>query len=395
MKQAQNNFLNWPLMENNVTEEDRRAVIEFLKKNPRLTQSAQVRAFEEVWSKWMDVRYSVFVNSGSSANLISLSVLRELYGTGEVLVPVLTWVSDIASVIQCGFKPVFADIHPFTLGIDEREMEKKISAATKAIFLTHILGYNALTDRMLGILEEKKIALIEDACESHGALFRGRRVGSFGLASNFSFYYGHHMSTVEGGMISTNDERFYELSRMFRSHGMVRETASEGMKREYRSQYPDLDPEFIFAFPAYNMRGTEIQAVIGLSHLKRLDSEIAIRTENLKLFLGGLDASKYRTDFAVEGSSNYAFTLVLRESARHLSPRVEEALREAGVEFRRGLSGGGNQLRQPYLRKLFGEEYRNYPQAEYVHFHGYYIGNYPGLERGKIRKLCKILNGVV
>ena len=161
MKQAQNNFLNWPLMENNVTEEDRRAVIEFLKKNPRLTQSAQVRAFEEVWSKWMDVRYSVFVNSGSSANLISLSVLRELYGTGEVLVPVLTWVSDIASVIQCGFKPVFADIHPFTLGIDEREMEKKISAATKAIFLTHILGYNALMDRMLGILEEKKIALIE------------------------------------------------------------------------------------------------------------------------------------------------------------------------------------------------------------------------------------------
>jgi CDP-6-deoxy-D-xylo-4-hexulose-3-dehydrase len=388
------NSLRWPLMENNVTEEDRRAVVEFLGRDPRLTQSEKVRAFEEAWSEWLGVRYSVFVNSGSSANLISLAVLRELAGTGEVLVPVLTWVSDVASILQCGFKPVFADIDPVTLGLDEREVRKKISPDTRAVFLTHILGYNALTDGLLRTLGDKKITLLEDACESHGAVFRGRRVGTFGLASNFSFYYGHHMSTIEGGMISTNDEKFYELARMFRSHGLVRETVSEGMKREYQERHPDLDPEFIFAFPAYNMRGTEIQAVIGLSHLKRLSSEVAIRSENLKLFLGGLDPSKYRTDFAVEGSSNYALTLVLKQSAKHLSSKVEKTLREAGVEFRRGLSGGGNQLRQPYLRKLFGEEYRNYPQAEHIHFYGYYIGNYPSLDRAKIGKLCGLLNGI-
>ncbi|MBI4549749.1 MAG: DegT/DnrJ/EryC1/StrS family aminotransferase, partial [Candidatus Omnitrophica bacterium] len=258
--------LGWPLMENNVTEEDRRAVIEFLKGDPRLTQSEKVRAFEQAWSEWVGVRHSVFVNSGSSANLISLAVLREIAGSGEVLVPVLTWVSDIASVLQCGFEPVFADIDPVTLGMDDRQLEKKISSRTRAVFLTHVLGYNALTDRMLDVLADRRVPLLEDACESHGAAFRGKKVGSFGLASNFSFYYGHHMSTVEGGMICTDDERVYELSRMFRSHGLVREMASEAMKRDYRSKHPDLDPEFIFAFPADNMRGTEIQAVIGLSH---------------------------------------------------------------------------------------------------------------------------------
>src|SRR5438477_9037106 len=142
------------------------------------------------------------------------------------------------------------------------------------------------------------------------------------MVSNFSFYYAHHLSTIEGGMVSTNSADLYEVVRMLRSHGMVRELDSESWKREYAEEYPDLNPEFIFLYPGYNVRGTEINAVIGRSQLKRLDENIRRRTENLSLFLENLDASVYQTDFATEGSSNYAFTLVLRHPDPVLCKRV-------------------------------------------------------------------------
>lgn len=386
--------LNWPLMKNNITRADLDTAIEFLKQDDLiLTQSKQVQAFEREWSEWLGVKYSVLVNSGSSANLLTMCALRETYGLGEVIVPTLTWVSDIASVLHCGFKPVFVDINPRTLGMDTDQIIEKITSETKAVFLTHILGYNALNQRLLDELESQNIPLIEDTCESYGATFQGRKLGTFGLLSNFSFYYAHHMSTIEGGMISTNDPNLYETLRLFRGHGMVRESTSDELKQSYWDNYPDLNPDFIFAFPAYNMRSTEINAVIGRSQLKRLDENNKIRTENLHLFLQNLDPAKYQTDFETEGSCNYAFTLILKHPDPVLCENVMQVMRQAGVEFRRGTSGGGNQLRQPYLRKLIGNsEFKNYPNIEHVHFYGFYIGNYPGLEKDKILVLCSLLN---
>jgi CDP-4-dehydro-6-deoxyglucose reductase, E1 len=388
--------LSWPLMKNNISREDLDAVISFLRDDvPILTQSRQVQAFEEEWSKWLGVRHSVFVNSGSSANLITLGALRELYGPGEVIVPTLTWVSDIAAVIQAGFQPVFVDINPRTLGMDNAQVIEKITPRTKAVFLSHILGYNALSEGLLRSLMDRGVPLIEDACESHGTTFRGQKVGTFGLASNFSFYYAHHLSTIEGGMVSTNDSRFYEYVRMFRSHGMVRESTSAEVRQSFESRHTDLTPEFIFAFPAYNVRSTEINAVIGRSQLGRLDDNNKVRSENLNLFLDSLDPKIYRTDFEREGNSNYAFTLVLQKPDSTLRDKLMDAMRRHGVEFRRGTSGGGNQLRQPYLKKLVGEAAAaEYPQVDHVHFFGFYIGNYPGLEREKIHKLCSILNEI-
>lgn len=384
-----------PLMENNITAEDRRALIDFLSEDRILTQSSQVREFEKEWSRWLGVKHSVFVNSGSSANLITLAALKHLHGGGEIIVPPLTWVSDVAAVLQNGFTPVFADIDPRHLGMSEEGILERIGPQTRAVFLTHVLGYNALSQRLLDTLKEKGIPLIEDVCESHGATFRGRKLGSFGLASNFSFYYAHHMSTIEGGMVCTDNEEFYNVARMFRSHGMIREADSAELKEKYRSEFPDLNPDFIFAFPAYNVRSTELNAVLGLSQLKRLDANNEKRSRNLKLFLEELDARFYRTDFEQEGSVNYAFTLVLREPDDALRDRVQSALRAAGVEFRRGASGGGNQMRQPYLRHLLPEgEHRKFPQVEHVHFYGFYIGNYPDLPAEKIRALCRLLNEV-
>jgi CDP-6-deoxy-D-xylo-4-hexulose-3-dehydrase len=387
--------LDWPLMQNNITCEDLEALQRFLGTAPILTHSHQVQAFEEEWSAWLGTRYSVMVNSGSSANLLTMSVLREAYGGGEIIVPTLTWVSDIASVVQCGFKPVFVDIDPRTLGMNPEHVIAALTPQTRAVFLTHILGYNALTQRLLDELAARRIPLIEDVCESHGATFNGRKLGTFGLMSNFSFYYAHHMTTIEGGMISTDNADLYEMLRMFRSHGMVREAGTAATKQRYVEAHPDLNPDFIFAYPAYNVRPTEINAVLGRAQLKRLDANNARRSENLRLFLEHLDPAKFRTDFATEGSSNYALTLVLQEPDPDFRDRIEAALRDAGVEFRRGTSGGGNQLRQPYVRKHIGVyDWHQFPEVEHVHFYGYYIGNYPDLQPASIRQLCALLNSV-
>ncbi|MCX5815280.1 MAG: aminotransferase class I/II-fold pyridoxal phosphate-dependent enzyme [Proteobacteria bacterium] len=385
--------LNLPLMKNNITRADMDAVIAYLSQDdPPLTHSKQTLAFEREWSEWLGVKYSVFVNSGASANLLTMAALNEMFGTGEVIVPPLTWVSDIAAVLQNGFTPVFVDIDRRTFGMDTAQVLTRLNASTRAVFITHILGYNALTQQLLDELERRNIPLIEDVCESHGATFNGRKLGTFGLISNFSFYYAHHMSTIEGGVICTNNRNVYETVRMLRSHGMVREATSNEIRNSYITNHPDLNPDFIFAFPAYNVRPNEIGAVIGRSQLKRLDENNRIRRRNLDLFLSLLDPTKYRTDFAVEGSCNYAFTLVLNEPDTVLRDRVEQSLQQRGVEFRRGLSGGGNQLRQPYLRKLMGNEFERYPNVNHIHFFGWYIGNYPGLEQEKIEALCQLLN---
>ena len=388
--------LHWPLMQNNIVRADLAAVIEYLgQDDPRLTHGKNVELFEQEWSAWLGVKYSVLVNSGSSANLLSLAALRELRGGGEVIVPPLTWVSDIAAVLQCGFTPVFADIDRRTLGLDIDQVLREVTSETRAVFLTHILGYNALNQKLLDELAARQIPLIEDVCESHGATFGSRKLGTFGWLSNFSFYYAHHLSTIEGGMICTNDADVYQMVRMLRSHGMVREANSADVQQSWREQRPDLNPEFIFAFPAFNMRPTEINGIIGRSQLHRLDANNGIRQANLQLFLSQLDPAKYQTDFAVEGNSNYAFTLVLQKPDRELWRRVEDALRAHGVEFRRGLSGGGNQLRQPYLRRVVGDaECEKYPNVEHVHFFGCYIGNYPTLPKEKIRQLCDLLNAL-
>jgi CDP-6-deoxy-D-xylo-4-hexulose-3-dehydrase len=386
----------WPLMRNNIARDDLQAVIRFLQADdPILTQSKQVELFEQEWSAWLGVQHSVFVNSGSSANLITLAALRHRHGVGEVIVPTLTWVSDIAAVLHAGMTPVFVDIDPRTLGMDNDQVIAKLSPRTRAVFLTHVLGYNGLSERLLDALQQRRVPLIEDVCESHGATFRDRKLGTFGLASNFSFYYAHHMSTIEGGMVCTDDADLYAMIRMLRAHGLVREAGSDVVKQRYAAEHPDLTPDFIFALPGFNVRSTEINAVMGRSQLRRLDVNNEHRRSNLAVFLGRLDPQKYFTEFAAEGSCNYAFTLVLRHPDDVLRDRIEETLRAEGIEFRRGTSGGGNQLRQPYLRGIVDPaEVARFPRVDHIHFYGFYIGNYPGLEAGRIVELCDMLNAL-
>lgn len=387
--------MQYPLMRNNILREDLDAVIAHLQQDdPILTNGPQVKAFEAEWSQWLGVKYSVFVNSGASSNLLSMAVLKIRHPEGgEVIVPPLAWVSDVATVLQNGFTPVFADIDPRTLSMDTQAILDQITPHTRAVFLTHVQGFDGLTDRLLQELDRRGIPLIEDVCESHGATHGGRRLGSFGWMSNFSFYYAHHMSTIEGGMVCTNDDRVYQQLRMLRGHGMVRESTDADLRATYRAEYPDLNPDFIFSVPAYNVRNTEIGGIMGRSQLKRLDANVERRTANFLRFLRQLDPRRFRTDFQLDGSSNYAFNLVLQEADDALAQRLMARMRETGIEFRRGSAGGGNQVRQPYLRGIVpADHHLAFPQTEHIHFYGFYIGNFPDLRTDEIDAICAIVN---
>ncbi len=389
--------MKYPLMRNNILREDLNAVIEHLQQDdPILTNGPKVREFEKQWSEWLGVKYSVFVNSGASANLLTMAILKiHNPNGGEVIVPPLAWVSDIASVLQNGFTPVFVDIDPRTLSMDPKQILAKITDKTKAVFLTHVQGFDGLTDELLDELEKRNIPLIEDVCESHGATHNQKRLGSFGWISNFSYYYAHHMSTIEGGMICTNDYDVYQQARMLRSHGMVREANDEAIKLKFQTENPELNPDFIFAYPAYNVRNTEIGAILGLSQLKRLDKNVNIRTENLKRFLNKIDKNIYQTDFKIEGASNYAFNIILKNSDNQLVEKLMQAMRAAGIEFRRGSAGGGNQIRQPYLNGIVPKDHhKEFPVTEHVHFYGFYLGNFPDLAEHEVDEICEVLNSV-
>jgi len=383
-----------PLMHNNFTKSDMNAAIKLFKqKNRILTQSKYVKLFEKKWAKWLGVKYSVFVNSGSSANLLTMTVLRILYAKDEIILPALTWVSDINSVIQNNFKPVFVDINPRNLCMSEAEIYKKVNKNTLAVFMTHAQGFNGLTSKLISFLKKRKVLLIEDVSESHGATFNNKKLGTFGKISNFSFYYAHHMSTIEGGMICTNDKKIYEIVKILRSHGMIRESNNSVFEKKMIKTYPKLSPKFIFLYSGYNFRNNEVGGVIGLNQLNSLDKNNKKRKENFKFFLELLDQSKYRTDFQIDGSCNYAFPVILKTKSLKSRNLFENLLLKNKIEFRRGNAGGGNQLRQPYLQKFSKNiNLNDFKEVEHIHFFGYYIGNYPSLSKVKIKKICNILN---
>lgn len=385
-----------PLMDNNITKEDINELIKFLSQDeiPKLTNGPKVSEFEKKWSEWLGVKYSLMLNSGASANELTLLALNYIYGAGEIIIPPLTWVSDISAVLFSGMKPIFCDINLKNLSFDLEKLEKLISPNTKAIFLTHVLGINGLTQELLNICETNNILLIEDVCESHGTEFKNKKVGSFGFASNFSFYFAHHMSTIEGGMICTNDEHFYQICRALRSHGMVREMTDENLKNKIINENPTLNKDFIFLRPSHNFRSTEINAVLGISQLKNLNNNNELRKNNFNKFITKLDSSKYVTDLSIDGQCNYAFIVIMKDNSYEKRDVIEKTLSENGIEFRRGLSGGGNQMRQPFLIKKYENEFHNFQNIEHVHNFAWYIGNYPSLETEKIEFLVSLLNSI-
>jgi CDP-4-dehydro-6-deoxyglucose reductase, E1 len=387
---VQNNF-SWPLINNNITQGDKQVLSDFILNTDRFTNGPKVSEFESAWSRWLGVKYSVMVGSGAASNYITTSIVRELKGqTGEIIVPPIGWVSDVSSVINTGFTPVFVDVDLATMAISYENIKSAINENTKAIVLVHVLGFNGLNDKLIELAKEHDLLLIEDCCEAHGATYKNKKVGSYGDMSCFSFYFGHHMTTIEGGMVCTNNEEIYQLARMFRSHGMTREASKETHEKYSK---PDVNPLFTFAVPGYNMRSSEMNAVLGLEQIKRIDYNIEKRQENLNIWLTNLNNVLYYVEYDAAGSSNYALPLILRKGVFKMA-EVCKILEEERVEYRLGTAGGGNQARQPYLERYDHKIVGELEVSNYIHDFGLYIGNHPDLTREQILNLCRRLSDV-
>ena len=387
---------SWQLMTNNILQEDKKALLNFIKSTNKFTNGIKVKEFEKKWSKWLGVKYSTFVNSGASANLISLHILKELKkNKTEVILPAFTWNSDVVSVLNAGFKPIFVDIQLKNLALDEEQVKKKINKNTAAIFLTHAMGFPGISSNFLKFIKKRKIFLIEDVCESHGAKLNDKKLGSLGNISNFSFYYAHHMTTIEGGMVCTNSKQIDTIVKMKRGHGLLRDSQNNTLINKTKRKLKDLNSDFIFLTEGFNLRNNELSAVIGLQQLKRLDKIIKARNANHRLFINNLRKDIFFTDFDLKGSSNYAFQLILKKRNKRLFNKVLSVLNNNSIEYRVGSVGGGNQLRQPYLKSYnFKKKYKSLKNTEHMHFYGLYIGNYPHLNHKKIVNLCRLLDKI-
>ena len=316
------------------------------------------------------------INSGASGNYLSIAIVKELFGIGEIIVPSLGWSSDISSIVQLGMKPVFVDVDPKTLGIKAESLKKAINTKTKAIVVVHALGFNAITNEIKDVLDHEEIFVIEDCCGSHGALIndsKESKIGTYGDLSIFSFYFGHHMTTIEGGMLCTNNN-YYQLSRMFRSHGMTRE-ASKKIREKYEKSYPDLNPLFTFGVAGFNFRSSELNAVLGLSQLKKLNKNISNRQKNLNLWLSILNNSEFYTEFNINGNSSFALPIILKNKDVKLKKQVCKTLDDLKVEYRLGTAGGGNLARQPFIKKYKHKIVDDQKNVNHIHDFGLYVGN--------------------
>ena len=357
----------WPLMQTAITDADKKAMIDFIQSSDRYTCGNMVKQFEDAWSEWLGCKYSLYVTSGSTANLLLMAAVKELYDIpngSKVLVPACTWVTNVAPVFQVGLEPVFCDVDLERYSFDINSLPNE---DIKIVFVTHLLGLNAPLEK----LKERypNAIFLEDICESHGVKGPdGKKRGSSGTGSTFSFYYGHHMTTIEGGIISTDNELLYELMKIKRSHGMAR-LLSPKYYEEAINKHPKIDPSFLFLTDGYNFRNTELNAVLGIEQLKRLDENIETRRDNFRCFMEHLDPELFYIPFDDPGNSSFAFPFICKKPED--TPKLKAIFAELGVEYRPIVSG--NLLLHPFLEKW--KDSVDVPNANLLNDNGVYIGN--------------------
>jgi CDP-6-deoxy-D-xylo-4-hexulose-3-dehydrase len=366
-----------------------------------LTMGKLCEQFERAFAGYLGVDHAVMVNSGSSANLLALFALanpllapkgkRRLQPGDEVIVPALSWSTSIWPVLQVGAVPVFVDCDPETLQLDPPAITAAVTPKTAAIVVVHVLGGACNVAEIGALAMEKGLWLIEDTCESLGVEWDGRKVGSFGDVGTFSFYFSHHITTIEGGMVTTNDAKLADLLRSMRSHGWARSMSNAA---DIAKQHPDIDPRFLFVTSGFNLRPTEINAAIGLEQLKRLDGfnarrrEIAARFDCgfARLVQGG-DLQLIRSDPRCRPAP-FGYPVLCR------SPEARAGLRRhleaAGVETRPIICG--NMVRQPAFRYLPHRVSGGLDGADRVMDCGLYWGPHPGIADETVDKAIDIVD---
>ena len=389
------NNLFWPLMKDTISFSEKLQLAYFVLTASRFTNGPKVIEFENAWNKWLGSKHSLFVSSGSTANFLLIAALKDLYDLkngDKVIVPACTWVTSVSPIIQLGLTPIFCDISldNYCLDINDLSLIKQKHPDIKMIFTTHLLGFHSNVDEIKNIFPDALIA--EDCCESHGVLNKNfERTSNCSLGMTFSFYYGHHMTTVEGGIVSTNNSELFELMRMKRSHGFIREAYSETAQK-YKDSYPNIMPSFLFATDGYNFRNTELAAFLGISQLKKLDSIIRKRNKNFRKY-HELISSRPDLFYVPEnypGISSFSLPFICK------SEEVYEFLRrsfdDCKIEYRPVV--GGNLLNQPFL-KDYGFDYeKEVFNVDILQKNGLYIGNNQYVGDKELKILEKILSGI-
>ncbi len=380
----------WKLQENVFVKSDLKYISNFILKTKKFTQGPKVKKFEKQFSNWNHSKYSIFVNSGSSADFLIMSSAKELYNWNdgdEIIVPSLTWPTQVSSVIQCGLKPVFIDCNLEDLSIDYSKLESCFSKKTKAIFIAHIMGFPANIKKIRKIIGNRKIKIFEDCCESIGAR-NPNKIGNIGVAGSFSFYWGHHMTTIEGGMITTNNYNFFKLCKLKRSHGLARELDLKDLNI-ISKKFKGIDKNFLFLTNGFNLRNTEINAEIGLNQLGKLNNYIKIRNKNFALFKKLIAPLNYKVSTAnfknLNNISSYAFPIFFKK--KQILQKFKTKLKENKIEFRPVISG--NILKQPFLNIKI-----KMPNSDFVHNHGIYIGNNQFVTKKMIKRLVEFIRQV-
>mgnify|MGYP002822537701 CR=1 FL=1 len=386
-------MVEWNLMEDAITFRDRMKMAWFLLTSDRLTNGSKVREFEKQWSEWLGVDYSLYVSSGSTANSLLVSAVKELYNLQDgdkVLVPATTWMTNVAPLIQNNLEPIFCDINLNNFSFDIEEA-KYIATQhdIKAVFVTHLIGLSSDVEYITDIFPNAII--MEDVCESHGVTDpSGKKRGTQYTGGTFSFYFGHHMTTIEGGMVSTNDINLYNLMKMKRSHGMAREALPEKFEL-YKTQNPEIDPAFLFMTDGYNFRNHEICAVLGLSQLKRLSKNIQIRRENFDYYYQRLkDMDQFYLPQYQFGNSSFSFPIISKNGNIE---KLKGMLKENKIEYRPIISG--NLLRHPAFSKYELCTEREVSNVEILHTQGLYVGNSQFVTKKQIDHLFNILGEYV
>ncbi len=377
------------LVKDTINKDDIDSLIDWLKTYPRLTKGPITEQLEDKWSNIIKRKYSVFCNSGSSANLLMLLSLIEsgkINRNDKVVVPALAWATDLSPVMQLGLCPVICDINLDDLSIDIDNFKKIIKEhSPKVLILVSVLGLVPNMDEIFDICEKHDIILLEDACESMGSKYKDRNLGTFGLMSSFSTYFGHHISTIEGGFVSTDNFELYEVLKSVRSHGWDRDLSRE-TKKKLRSKWgiSDFDSLYTFYYSGLNVRSTDLQAFIGLSQVERLEEISKIRNKNFNLYQKFIKNDYWKAKNTKDAYvSNFAYPV--------MSPNKEQIVKNLilnNVEVRPLICG--SMSTQPFYVKKYGR--KQLKNSSLVDEFGFYVPNHPYMTEEDIRFVAKIIN---
>jgi len=374
------------LVKDTIDNNDIDRLVDWLKTYPRLTKGPITLELERKYADWLGTEYAVFCNSGSSANLLMLSAIIEKYKSKKVVVPSVAWATDLAPVMQLGLKPLLCDCNMDDLSVDLNHLEEIFKTESPdALLLVSVLGLVPDMDEITRLCEKYDVILLEDTCESMGSEYRNTKLGTFGKMSSFSTFFGHHISTIEGGFVCTDDKELYELLVSMRSHGWSRDLSVEtqlNLLEEWGVS--EFDSLYTFYYTGYNLRSTDLQAYIGLTQIDKLDEWGKKREKNFEFYQELIRNDYWKPKYDLNNfTSNFAYPII--------SPKrdnIVKSLQENDIETRPMICGSMGT--QPFYAKKYGR--LELPNVTKVDKYGFYVPNHPKLTKDEIVFIIHTIN---